>query len=382
MKRLIRIATILASAVLVSSAARAAPDNDLNDDSRDDAGARHAVFVQTNDPRGNSIAVYDRGPDGRLTFATSYPTGGKGGRAAGATSDPLASQGSLVYDRPHRLLFAVNAGSDTVSVFDVDGSRLELNQVVPSGGPFPVSVAVRGNLAYVLDAGLAGFVSGFRIDRGGVEPIEGSTRTLELANANPPFFLSSPAQVGFTPDGKHLLATTKSFNLVEVFQVQRDGQLSAEPVRNPEAPVPFAFLFGPGRLLVLNTAGNSSLATFTVDPSGTLDPVGAPVSDGQAAACWVVEARGFQYVANTGSSNVSQYRVRGDGTVVLVNATAASGIPGATDMATADGGRFLYVQSGSSSTVFAYRVGENGSLTFIQTIPVPDGASMEGIAAN
>ena len=170
--------------------------------------------------------------------------------------------------------------------------------------------------------------------------------------------------------------------MVDVFQVQKDGQLSTQPVRNPEAPLPFAFVFGPGRLLVLVNAGNSSVATFTIDPSGTLTPAGAPVSDGQAAACWIVEARGYQYVSNTGSNDISQYRVRGDGAVALVNATAASGVPGATDMTTANGGKFLYVLSGSSSTVYAYRVESDGSLTFIQTVAVPDGANMEGIAAN
>lgn len=378
MKSLIRIATILAFAVFASSSGTAATQRDDRN-----AGARHAVFVQTNDPAGNAIVVYDRDSDGKLTFAGSHPTGGNGSRAIGATSDPLASQDSLVYDRAHRLLFAVNAGSDTLSIFDVDGDQLELNQVVPSGGPFPVSVAVHGNLSYVLDAGLAGFVSGFRIEDGRVvEPIDGSTRTLGLANTNPPFFLSSPAQTGFTPDGKHLLVTTKSFNVVDAFEVQQDGQLSPQPVRNPEAPVPFAFIFGPGRLLVLVNAGNSSVATFTVDQDGTLAPAGAPVPDGQAAACWIVEAHGFQYVTNTGSNDISQYRVRGDGTVQLVNATAASGIPGATDMTTADGDRFLYVLSGSSGTVYAYSVGANGSLTLIQTVPVPDGANIEGIAAN
>src|SRR5438067_2594533 len=250
-KRLTRVASILAIAALGATAAAAATQSDdddeqLNGDAAPDgrgASPAHAVFVQTNDPARNAIVVYDRESDGSLRFAATYLTGGKGSRTIGAPSDPLASQGSLVYDRARRLLFAVNAGSDTVSIFDVEGDRLALNQVVPSGGPFPVSIAVRGKLVYVLDAGLAGFVSGFRIEQGRVEPIEGSTRTLGLANTNPPFFLSSPAQVGFTRDGNHLRVTTKSFNFVEEFQDQQDGQLSAQPGRNPEAPLPFRFIF-------------------------------------------------------------------------------------------------------------------------------------------
>ena len=377
MKHPIRIATILAAIVLAWSAATNAQTR------RDDeGGSDHAVFVQTNAPAGNGIVSFARSRDGTLTLSGTFPTAGNGSREVGAPSDPLASQNSLVHDRSHQLLFAVNAGSDTVSVFQVDGDQLELTQVIPSGGPFPVSIAVHRDLVYVLDAGLSGFVRGFRIDDDHLEPIEGSTRSLGLANTSPPFFLSSPAQVGFTPDGKHLLVTTKTSNVVDVFAVEVDGRLSAEPIRNPDAPVPFAFLFGPANQLVLVTAGDSSVATFSVARDGTLAAKGGPVPDGQAAACWIASAHEFHYVANTGSSDVSQYRARGDGTVALVNATAATGIPGATDMTAAGGGKFLYVLSGTSSTVYAYRVDSDGSLSFVQTVPVPGGADMEGIAAN
>ena len=124
--------------------------------------ARHAVFVQTNDPSGNAIAAFQRNADGTLALAASYRAGGNGGRATGAPSDPLASQGSLVLDPAAGLLLAVNAGSGSVSVFAVNGDKLHLRQVVSSGGPFPVSIAVSGSLAYVLDAGLAGDVHGCR----------------------------------------------------------------------------------------------------------------------------------------------------------------------------------------------------------------------------
>jgi hypothetical protein len=40
----------------------------------------------------------------------------------------------------------VNAGGNTVSVFAVRGDRLSLRQFVGSGGPFPVSIAVRDGL--------------------------------------------------------------------------------------------------------------------------------------------------------------------------------------------------------------------------------------------
>jgi len=46
----------------------------------------------------------------------------------------------------------VNAGRNTISVFAVRGDRLALRQVLSSGGTFPVTVAVHGNLVYVLNA--------------------------------------------------------------------------------------------------------------------------------------------------------------------------------------------------------------------------------------
>ena len=81
---------------------------------RDDS-SRGAVFVQLNGTGGNEIAAYSRADDGTLTYAATYPTGGRGGTQVGAPLDALASQGSLVLDGPNHLLLAVNAGSDTIT---------------------------------------------------------------------------------------------------------------------------------------------------------------------------------------------------------------------------------------------------------------------------
>jgi DNA-binding beta-propeller fold protein YncE len=149
-------ATVVAAGLAVGSAPNAAaspwPD------------AHGAVFVQTDDLTHNSVIAYDRGADGRLTKAGTYATGGAGAAEAGAVVDPLASQGSLTLDRAHDLLFAVNGGSDTVTVFGVDGSRLVRRQIRSSRGDLPVSVSVVGNLVYVLNARGGGSITGYRVD--------------------------------------------------------------------------------------------------------------------------------------------------------------------------------------------------------------------------
>ncbi|HEX7255669.1 MAG TPA: beta-propeller fold lactonase family protein [Gaiellaceae bacterium] len=353
----------------------------------DDDGDRRgsAVFVQTNELDGNRILVFDRASSGRLSPAGSFSTGGNGGNVApGTASDRLGSQGSLVYDEKHRLLFAVNAGSDTLAVFRVRGNRLKLKEVLPSGGDFPASVAVHDNLVYVLNAGGAGIVQGFVIHGNRVRPLEGSARSLGLANTDPPNFLTSPGQVGFTPSGRELIVTTKaSKSTIEVFHVGRDGRLSESPVVNPSAtPVPFAFTFDQSGRLVMGEAAMSAVTTYDLNRDGTLaNP--QSLSDNQVALCWIVRARGFFYVSNTGSNTLSGYRIDGNGTPSLVGATGivATTGEGPIDMTTAAGGRFLYAQTGAAGTVEEFSVNGDGTLTRLGVVTgLPVG--QEGIAAS
>ena len=377
MRNLIRLSIVvgaIATAVLGAPAALAQAAA---------SGADHAVFVQTNDPAGNSIVAYARHDDGTLTWAATYPTGGNGARAAGAAVDPLASQSSLVIDRDNGLLLAPNAGSNTVSVFSVSGHALQLNQVVASGGPFPASIGVHGDLAYVLDAGFAGSVEGYRIAGGKLHPIAGSLRSLGLGNGNPPFFLQSPGQVGFTPDGSKLVISMKGNGggSVYVYGISADGRPSASPTITAVGGNAFAFVFDPaGRLVIVNAAFDN-LSTFTVNDNGSLTLVSAGPSSGQIGACWVTAANGNYYAANTGSASLSQYTIAANGTVSLGSSQATTGIPGPVDMAASSDGHFLYAQSGGSGSVKAFAVGSNGSLSPVGSWTIPDGGSQEGIAA-
>jgi hypothetical protein len=341
------------------------------------------VFVQTNELDGNRIAVFRRGRNGQLIRGDTFPTGGLGGIATpGNEPDRIASQGSLVLARRDRLLIAVNAGSDTVTTFKVRGDQLRRTGIVPSGGGFPASIAVHRDLVYVLNSGGTGIVQGFRIRGQRLRPIEGSARSLGLANGDPPDFLTSPGQVGFTPDGRQLIVTTKaSGSRIDVYRVRRDGRLSETAVMNPSAtPVPFAFTFTPNGRLASGEAAMSTLTTYAINPDGTLaDPRSQP--DGQMALCWIVRVRGFYYVTNTGSNNMSGFTVAPNGQPSLIgsNGVVATTNAGPIDMAVS--GRFVYTQTGLGGTVDGFRVNDDGSLTPVGvTTGLPVG--QEGIAAN
>ena len=201
-----------------------------------------------------------------------------------------------------------------------------------------------------------------------------------MANTTPPNFLTSPGQVGFTPDGRQLLVTTKaSTSSIDVFQVGHDGRLTAAPVVNPSAtPVPFSFTFGAGDRLVAGEAGASSVTTYRIQASGTLvDPKSQ--TDGQGALCWILRVGDVYFVSNTATNNLSSFRVDPLGQPVLLNAVAATTNPGPIDLATSGG--FLYAETGINGTVDEFAVGPNGTLTPIGSVDdLPPG--IEGIAAS
>ena len=194
------------------------------------------MFVQTDNTAGNRVVAYRRAADGTLTPAGSYATGGRGGILAGSVVDHTASQGPLTEDPRHGLLYAVNAGSNTISVFAVRGDRLALRQVLGSGGTFPVSVAVHGDLVYVLNALNGGSVQGYRVLGSFLARIPGSHRALGLDPNATPQFTTTPGQVAFTPDGAQLVVTTKgNGNDIDVFGVGFGGRLVRQADRERRA---------------------------------------------------------------------------------------------------------------------------------------------------
>ncbi len=329
---------------------------------------------------GNTVVAYDRNADGTLSQAGSYGTGGLGGVLSGSVVDHLASQGSLALDPSHHFLYAVNAGSDTVTVFGVDGDTLTRQAVVGSGGVFPVSVAVHGNLVYVLNARDGGSVQGFRRSGSGLTPIADSHRSLGLDPSAAPEFVNTPGQVAFSPDGSQLLVTTKANGSdVDVFAVTDTGSLSPAPTVNPlPGAVPFAVTWDGAGHLVLAEAGANAVATFGIDAQGVLHPVDTAAT-GQAATCWIVRSHDRFYASNAGSADLSGYRVADNGSLTSLGTTGTD--PGTVDATATRDGRFLYVQAGKAGQVDAFRVATGGSLTPLGSVTVPGGAGGEGIVA-
>ena len=334
------------------------------------ARAHGRVYTQSNAAEGNEVLVFERGAGGGLALAAHVATGGRGSGAG------LGSQSALALSADGRWLFAVNAGSDDVSVFSLGHHGLRLRARVATGGVHPIRVAAHDDLVYVLDAGGDGDVSGFRLgDDGALTPLGRAP----LANAAP-----SPAQVAFSPAGDLLVVTEKATNCIDTIALDGDGHAGAATCHPSAGQTPFGFAFAAPELdwfgnrydrLVVSEAFGGAPGAATVSSylvaGDMIDPLAPAVRTEQTAACWIALARGGKYVysTNTGSGSVTGFRLNGDGALRLLAADGKSGDPGAgslpIDASVSDG--FLDVLDGGTHALSTFRIRGDGSLSPVAT---------------
>ncbi len=362
MHRHIALVALTASAVAACSPDRGVTDPSLSlaANVAADAGAASgangpgAVYALTNQATENAVAAFTRAADGTLTAAGTVGTGGKG------TGAGLGSQGAVALSADGRWLFAVNAGSNDVSVFTVGAAGLSLAGHTGSGGTLPISLTVHGNVLYVLNAGGSGNISGFTVGpTGDLTPIMGSTQSLSGTNVG-------PAQVAFSPDGRQLVVTEKNTSLLDVYAVNAGGAAGGRVTVASAGGTPFGFAFGlRNELFVSEAAGSAS--SYVLDASGNLSLVSGAVPTHRVAPCWaVVTADGrFGYTGN-GSGSVSAFAIAPNGAASLVDADGGTAVlsgGGVNDIALSHNSRYLYVlQTGNPQVIQAFRVQADGHL--------------------
>jgi len=342
-----------------------------------------AVYVLTNQTT-NTVAVFRRTARGMLSPAGEFPTGGTGDptpQPPDPAIDPLASQGALIMGRGNQYLYAVNAGSNQISVLKIKKNSVDIVDVVDSGGVRPISLAVHDDLLYVLNEGGTPNITGFTIEDGGtLTPLEGSTQPLIGGVA------ADPAQVGFSHDGTLLVVTEKAGNRLNTYTIDDDGLPSAPIDNASNGMTPFGFAFNNADTLVVSEASQSAAASSYISrDDGILQIISGSVRNFQLDTCWIVTTNNGKtaFVSNTGSGTISSYRINpGDGSLTLLNPIAADTGMGSSpiDMDLSVNSRLLFVLLGGSQSVASFRVQKNGDLTPVDTAGgLPLGA--QGIAA-
>jgi 6-phosphogluconolactonase len=330
-------------------------------------GGSGAIYTISNDPSGNALVVFDRASDGGLTPAGEIATGGLGNGSG------LGSQGAVALSGDGRRIAAVNPGSDQVSAFRVGRGGPVLASTVASGGDLPISVAIHGGLAYVLNAGGEGNVTGFRFRPDGMlTAIAGSTRPLSGAAVG-------PAQVEFSDDGRFLLVTEKTTSQIVIYPVRRDGRLGAALVHLSAGETPFGFSVSGSTVVVSEAFGGaadaSAVSSYRLGPHGRLTPLSASVGTTETAACWIaITPNGrFAYTTNTGSDSVTGYRIGSGGSLTILNADGVTATTGDVpiDMAVSADGSFLYTLDSGSDQISGFAIQPDGSLTPLGTVATP-----------
>ena len=371
-----------------------------------------AVYTETNSPAGNSVAVFDRFADGTLSLRQKVSTGGNGSTQSvgcGPGCPILDSQNEVVASESGKYVFAVNAGSNTVSSFRETEDGLKFVDQASSGGVMPESLALNGHVLYVLNVatgnsnGTTGNIYGLRISHGQLSPL-GSSQP--LAHAAPPDHSADPRAIGFDHDGKVVVVTeiAAGFNdptygppgAIDTFVIGPHGQAGPAVSHHTSDGFPFGFeVDGKDRLVLsqIHTPDGLSIgtvSTYQLSNSGGVTPIDTK-SSGGILPCWVAVTNDNRtaYVVNTGAGNpapVNGFGLSHSGALTPLSPAAAS-LPGEfarTDEALSPDSKYLYVLApsvgpGAPSHIDEYRVNHDGSLSLIGSTPA--GANL-GVGAS
>jgi 6-phosphogluconolactonase (cycloisomerase 2 family) len=332
----------------------------------DAPGTWGAVFTLTNEPTGNRLAVFARFDDDSLSNPSFYSTGGNG------SGNGLGSEGALALALNSQYLYAVNAGSSTISVFELGAKGPKMVQLVPSGGSNPVSLTVFNEVLYVLNAGgsIEGEVdciAGFTINRtnGYLKSINGSVAHLSAAN-------TSPAEIAFSSTGKILIVTEKATNLISLFALNNNHVPIAHSLAESSGATPYGFGVTSDDLIVVAEAGASTVSSYGLHANeGFLEPVSVSVKEDQSAACWIAitDDDEFAYAANTGSNTITGFKISAHGVLTLLETNGVTAKTGSkpADMTILDN-QTLFVLNSADGSVGVYDIARNGTLNRVQVI--------------
>lgn len=342
------------------------------------------MYSQSNGLTGNQIIIWNRYSNGQVKEGGTVNTGGVGGAQQQPGCTAMCPQLDTDYevlltpDRKH--LFAVNAGSNTISAFQVTSTGLTLVGQVPSNGVFPFSLTSHGNESYVLNTdsmNIAGFTFG---SSGALTPIPGSIQKL-TSDAMP----GLSRQIGFDNTGSVLIVTLLMPSEIDTFQVGASGAAGPASEVGSTTPFPFGFVFDKANQLVMSQVSSltaeGNTATYSVTSTGSLSPIDTKPAFG-ALPCWslVSPNQQFAFFVNTGNgappgSTMGSYGLSSSGALTFLGVTLP--LPNEylkTDEFITPDGKYLYVV-GHHSTSSAgpatdsyldeYKVASNGVLVYL-----------------
>lgn len=370
----------------------------------------------------NQVVAYSRSEGGALTLIGVYDTGGIGENIRNSGANPLASQDPLIVSKDHRFVFAVNAGSESISSFLINEdysltpADLDVSTSGTSGAQNPVSLTVFDDILYVVNTGnyvddngnelnslpedrnrVNASIIGFRVaDDGTLTKMQGSELTTVGANAG---------SIEFSDNGQDLYITERRTNDIVHVRLDENGlpiRYDSGEVRQTRIPSITAQPFGTdlypvngGSILLVSEGNNgapglSALSSYRIEQNGALTGIslssgveGDPLVTGHTFGCWVefVETPDgdFAYVSNTPDGVITSYAVGDAGGLTVLESSA-----GTTNIVGDDTQNgvgildaeiaypYLYQVVNNDGRIAQYEIASDGTLTRMQDEEVVD----------
>jgi len=392
------------------------------------------LYMQTNEVR-NAIVHYSRSANGAITEMERIPTGGAGSGEfkpiSGQPSAPNAFEGasSVILSPDRKFLFTTNGGDNSVSSFAVGGDgRLTLLDVKKTGNAVMGKSGTAKSLAYCPSRETLFVLHSFgpdhlrlisvsedgkltpRPERYSVNTHDKTDRvsTMVVVSPNEKFLFvgttfDEPASTN--PDGSPILWVRRPGGALKsiasnapdpdglvVFPIGKDGALGVPTFHDSRGGSPFyiAFLHNRPNTFVLGEAVGDGLVMGTLDESGKVD-IGPLVTIDTSAGkpselCWLAVSPDDKavFATNFGYSNISSYRINGqglevakdpacakvpgDGTFRALNGTVSSG---PSDSWITPDGAYLYQIYGNASKLVGYATQPDASLQEITSVKIP-----------
>ncbi|KZW01910.1 hypothetical protein EXIGLDRAFT_829812 [Exidia glandulosa HHB12029] len=370
------------------------------------ASAIGATYILSNSNKTNYIVASIIGSDGKLSAGKATWAGGRGSASVPVGFDALLSQGAVLARGSN--VFAVNAGSNTVSMFTKDASDpTKLTMVggpVSSQGEFPQSIAqnpLNGDIC-VLNGGAVNSVACFTPDAElGLIAIPSTYREIGITQTTPP---AGPpgtvTQVMFTVDGRRLVVSVKGVppapGFVAVWDVAANGSLSTgySAITAPSGGVlPFGMSTLPHNPSVI-VATDPAIGFDVFDLSGSLampnngstailssaarnvmasGVSSATVVPNSRVVCWSAFSprTGNFYLIDPGMNMVTEVMVNSQTfkptMVKQYEAGPAGGSVLDADVATVNGVDYLYVLAPNRTSIEVFSLRAVGQAQHIQT---------------
>lgn len=213
-----------------------------------------------------------------------------------------------------------------------------------------------------------------------------STGGLASLTGSPFVDVSTPSAIAVSANGSFAYVANSQTNNVTAFRVGTNGALSfgdstsgnPNPVSAGTTPQALA-ISKDSKFLYVANSGSDDVTVFKIGTAGALTlvpqaegrskPAGAGASSPIGLA--ITPNGQFLYVATSNSNMVTAFQVDSSGVLTLVPAAGASTNPissggtGLTALAMSPNGQFLFVTNGASNNVTMFRVEPSGLLTLI-----------------